>query len=224
MPQQTWRIIGAITLLIGLASLIITTPMQWALTAGGGDPARVAATHPDAWTVMGLFAVLGPAVWIIGVLTVARSANGRGWLLSTIGGLIASLALACGVGHLAVYFTLLGDLTGAGLQQSTIRAVLSADGANPISTTLLLVFLAGFTIGPVLLSVGLRRAGLVPVWLPVAAVIAGVANFAGGPVAGSIQLVMLIATYLPMARVLQRANPESTTTRAGSADDNRLRV
>lgn len=206
MPQHTWRIIGAIALVFGLASLIITTALQWALAAGAGDPASIATAHPSAWMAIGLLAVFGPGVWIIGILAVTTSTRGRGWIFSTIGGSVTAVALAAGVGHLAVYFALAGDLAGANVADAAVRAVTAADNADPMSTTLLLVFLAGFTIGPVLLCIGLRRAALVPVWLPVAAVIAGVANFAGGPIAGSVQLVMLAATYLPMARLLLRTD------------------
>jgi len=206
MPQHTWRIIGAVALVFGLASLIITTALQWALAAGAGDPASIATAHPSAWMAIGLLAVFGPGVWIIGILAVTTSTRGRGWIFSTIGGSVTAVALAAGVGHLAVYFALAGDLAGANVADAAVRAVTAADNADPMSTTLLLVFLAGFTIGPVLLCIGLRRAALVPVWLPVAAVIAGVVNFAGGPIAGSVQLVMLAATYLPMARLLLRTD------------------
>lgn len=131
------------------------------------------------------------------IVAVTALARQRGWVLTTVGGVASILALTCGVGHLALAFGLPADAAAAASSEREVTALLSADSANPLSTSLLLVFLVGFTIGPILLTIGLRRAGLVPVWLPVAAVIAGIANFAPGVFAGAVQLTALTATYLP---------------------------
>lgn len=81
------------------------------------------------------------------------------------------------------------------MESATAQAVASADDSSVISTVLLVLFLIGFSLGPIVLTVGLRRARLVPVWSPVAAVVAAVANFVGGPVAGIVQVLALLATF-----------------------------
>lgn len=204
MSVRTWRTIGAIGIMLGLASLLITIPLQWVLSPGGGSPTSLVSAHRAAWTTMSLLAVFGPAVWITGIVTVTALARERGWVLATIGGLVTTVALGSGIGHLGIYVGLLGDLAGARLSERAVNAVLAADNANPVSSSLLLIFLVGFTLGPIVLTIGLRRARLVPVWLPVAAVIAGVANFMPGPAAGMVQMVALAATYVPLVVLLVR--------------------
>jgi hypothetical protein len=226
MALRTWRIIGAIGLLLGLGSLLIVTPLQWAWGQASA-PTVVASAHPHTWALAGVLAVFGPAAWVLGIVAVTALARHRGWVLTTVGGVASILALTCGVGHLALAFGLPADAAAAASSEREVTALLSADSANPLSTSLLLVFLVGFTIGPILLTIGLRRAGLVPVWLPVAAVIAGMANFAPGVFAGAVQLTALTATYLPLTIVLVRAaragDPSATESARpapeASADD-----
>jgi hypothetical protein len=49
-----------------------------------------------------------------------------------------------------------------------------------------------------------RLSRLVPVWVPVAAIVMVVANFVGGIPAGIVQLVAVIATFVPMVVLLAR--------------------
>jgi len=211
--QRTWRAIGAVGTALGLLSLMITTPLQWVL-GSGADPTAGIAAHPTMWRITSLLGVFGPAVWIAGIVVLTGIVRARGWTLTTLGGIVTALALAAGVGHLGGYFALLGDLAHSGADTSTATALLTADGANLASTALLIVFLVGFTLGPIVLTIGLRRARLVPIWLPVAAVIAGVANFVGGPIAGTVQLIALALTYIPLIIVMLKA-PASGPAAAG---------
>jgi hypothetical protein len=70
-----------------------------------------------------------------------------------------------------------------------------------------MLFLIAFGLGPILLTVGLRRGGLVAVWVPVAAIVATVANFVGGMVAGGVQLAALALTFVPLIVILARPRP-----------------
>jgi hypothetical protein len=126
------------------------------------------------------------------------------WSITTIGGYLTGAGLIAGVGHLALFFGLIADAAGAGLDSDTGRALLQADDASVISTVLLYGFLVGFSLGPILLTIGLRLARLVPVWVPVAAIVMVVANFVGGIPAGIVQLVAVIATFVPMVVLLAR--------------------
>lgn len=82
--------------------------------------------------------------------------------------------------------------------------LLQADGASTLSNVLLYGFLAGFSLGPILLTIGLRLAKLVPVWVPVAAIVMVVANFIGDIPAGAVQLLAAIETFRPMVVLLLR--------------------
>jgi hypothetical protein len=204
---KAWRWIGATGIALGLASFVATTILQWVLQADSPTPGDAVASHPVVWTAASLLAVLGPLVWSAGVAAVTLQVRERGWVLTTIGGILTGLGLVAGVGHLALYFGLFSDLAAGGADSATVRAVSAADDSSAVSTVLLVLFLVGFSLGPIVQTAGLRRARLLPVWVPVAALVAAVANFVGGPVAGIVQLIALLATFVPMTVLLLRREP-----------------
>jgi hypothetical protein len=215
MARRTWNRIGAAGIALGLASFIAAAVIQWMLPTSGDSPIGTIVADPGIWTLVSILAVFGPLAWAVGMLVTMLAVEGRGWVLTTIGALVSAIGFISGVGHLGLFFGLWGDLAAAVADPDTARAVMAADGASAVSTAMLLVFLAGFTVGPVLLTLGLRRARMVGVWVPVAAVVAGVAGFAPGVVAGIVQLVALLAVFIPLiallvrdARVPQRAADE----------------
>jgi len=205
--ERSWRVMGTVAIAIGLVSFVVSNVLQWSLESGGESPSAVISAQPTAWLIAGISAVLGPLFWAGGLLVVVGLVRERGWVLTTIGGLVSAIGLAVGVGHLALFFGLYGDLAAAGISDSAAKAVLGADNANALGTLLLIVFLVGFCLGPIVLTVGLRRARLVPVWLPVVALVAAVANFVGGPVAGILQLIALLVVFVPIAVLLVRPGP-----------------
>jgi len=215
--QLTWRRLGAVGILLGLASLIVTTILQWSLEADTASPTAAAADHPGLWLLCGLLAVLGPLAWAAGVSVLAMQVRDRGWVLTTVGCAATALAFGIGAAHLSLFFGLFADLAGAGADQGAVEAILLADDSSPLTAVLLWSFLVGFSLGPIVLMIGLRRARRVPIWVPVAALIAAVANFAGGTIAGIVQLAALLATFVPVALLLLR-RAEPTTATAGSAD------
>lgn len=202
--NTVWRRIGAAGIALGLASFVATTILQWVLQSDSPTPGDAVHAHPVGWTIASLLAVLGPLVWSAGIAAVTAQVRERGWVLTTIGGALTGLGLVAGVGHLALYFGLFGDLAGGGADAATVQAVSAADDASAVSTVLLVLFLIGFSLGPIVLTAGLRRAGLLPVWVPVAALVAAVANFVGGPVAGIAQILALLAAFVPMVVLLLR--------------------
>jgi len=205
--ERSWRVIGAVAIALGLVSFVLSNVLQWTLEAGGDSPSAVISAQPSAWLTAGISAVLGPLLWAGGLLVVIGLVRERGWVLTTIGGIVAAVGLAAGVGHLALFFGLYGDLAAAGSSDSAAKAILNADNSNALGNLLLIVFLVGFCLGPIVLTVGLRRARLVPVWLPVVALVAAVANFVGGPVAGILQLIALLVVFVPLAVLLVRPGP-----------------
>jgi hypothetical protein len=213
----TWRIVGAASLALGLASFILTTVLQWILQAADPSATMLQAIgkNPGLWLTMSLAAVLGPMVWTAGIIPVTALVCGRGWVLTTIGGYLTGIGLVAGVGHLALYFGLNGDLAASGLDASAVVAVSTADDRAVLANLLLTLFLIAFSLGPILLTVGLRRARLVPVWVPVAGIVATVANFVGGVAAGGVQLAALAFTFVPLIVILARPRP----ARLGLPDD-----
>jgi hypothetical protein len=215
--ERSWRVMGVIAIALGLVSFVLSNVLQWTLESGGDSPTAVISANPSAWLVAGFSAVLGPLLWAGGLLVVIGVVRERGWVLTTVGGTISAIGLTAGVGHLALFFGVYGDLAAAGASHSATQALLDADNANPLGNLLLIVFLVGFCLGPVVLTVGLRRAALVPVWLPVIAVIAAVTNFVGGPVAGIVQLIALLVVFVPLAVLLVRPGPFLVGRRSADA-------
>lgn len=193
-------------MILGVASFIASTVIQWFVQPSNpaGTPIDIAKDNPSVWLLVSLLAVFGPLVWVAGIVSVTMLARAKGWTLSTLGGYITGIGLICGVGHLALFFGLMADAAGAGVDSNTGMALLQADEASVLSTVVLYGFLVAFSLGPVLLTIGLRRAKLVPVWVPVAAIILVVTNFLGGVPAGIVQVLALIATFVPMVVLLVR--------------------
>ena len=207
--ERAWRLLGALGMILGLASLVAATVIQWLIqpTDPSGTPVDVARENPAIWLLVGLLSVLGPLFWVAGIFAVTSRVTGRGWVLTTIGGSVTALGLISGVGHLALFFGLASDTAGAGVDSGTALSLLRADDAGAISNLLLYGFLVGFSLGPILLTIGLRLAKQVPVWVPVAAIVMVVANFVGGVPAGAVQLLAALLAFLPMVLVLMRREP-----------------
>lgn len=198
--SRVFRTVGAIGLIVGPLSLIVATALQWMLQAA--DPSAtvfdVVTHHHVLWLCVGLVSVFGPLVWLAGIPAVIGLAHERGWVLTTVGGCITATGLAAGIGHLSVYFGTYGVLAADSVSAHGRTALVRSADAEPLSGVLLVVFLIGFSLGPIILTIGLRRAKVVAVWVPVAAIVMTVANFVGGPVAGIVQLCALVVVFVPI--------------------------
>lgn len=204
--ERFWRIAGILGMTLGVLSLVAATVIQWFVQPGdpSGTPIDIARENPGLWLLTGLLGVLGPLAWVAGIVSVTMLARTKWWSITTIGGYLTAAGLIAGVGHLALFFGLITDAAGAGLDADAGLSLLRADDASVLSNVLLYGFLVGFSLGPILLTVGLRLAKLVPVWVPVAAIVMVVANLVGGIPAGIVQLVAVAATFGPLAILLAR--------------------
>jgi hypothetical protein len=200
------RVIAAVGLVLGPASLIVGNIVQWTLQPSGSEPTAVdvAAQFPTAWLIVGLLSVFGPIAWLVGLPAVAALARGRGAVLTSLGVLVTAIGLAAGVGHLAAYFSGYGSMAASGLSASELKPLVQAADAEPIANALLMVFLVGYALGPIVLTIGLRVAHRVAVWVPIAAIITAAASFLGGPIAGAVQLVTLVLVWAPIVIAVTR--------------------
>lgn len=197
MSTRLDKTIALTALAVGPATLIITNITQWMLQPTGPDPTATsaAAQFPTAWLVMGVLSVFGPLVWLAGLSAVADLVTGRGRAVTRIGALVTGAGLAAGIGHLAAFFGVYAAIAGAGLPAEGVSAMESAADAEPLGNILLVVFLVCSSLGPIVLTIGLRIAHRVGVWVPIAAALTAGANLFGGPVAGVVQLVALAAAW-----------------------------
>jgi hypothetical protein len=198
------RIAATVALSAGVLSLIATTLLQWTVQPAtpNATPADVAAQFPAVWAVMGLLAVFGPVLWLAAVP--AMRMPGRGAALTAIGAGVTGLGLAAAIGHLALFFGLFGTIAAAGVGGAEVARLGAGSDADLLTGVLLYVFLVAFAVGPILLTLGLRISRIVAVWVPVAALVTAVASMLGGPIAGTVQLVALLATWVPVAVAILR--------------------
>ncbi|HET8928769.1 MAG TPA: hypothetical protein VFN24_13200 [Microbacterium sp.] len=207
MSTTFGRVVAVTALIVGPLSLIAGNIAQWLLQPAGAAPTAVdvAAQFPAAWLTIGLLGVFGPIVWLAGIPATAALAPRRGALVTRVGALITGAGLAAGIGHVALFFGLYGALAQAGLDTGAVGAMAAAADQEMLGNILLYAFLIGFSLGPIVLTVGLRIAGAVAVWVPIAAVITAGANLFGGPIAGIVQLIALVLVWAPLTIAVARS-------------------
>lgn len=200
------RAVAVIAVIAGPLTLIATSVAQWMLQPTGAHPTPVDAAmqFPASWLFIGILAVLGPLVWTAGLPAAALLCTGRGALLARIGALVTGAGLIAGVGHLSLFFGAYNAIAEAGLDPAAAKHMIAATDQEPLGNALLVLFLVCYSIGPVLLSLGLRMARRVPVWTPVAAVVTAGATLFGGPIAGVVQLAALAALWGAVAVAVVR--------------------
>ncbi|MGN6301916.1 MAG: hypothetical protein ACTHN8_12595 [Angustibacter sp.] len=159
--------------------------------------------HTGPWLAAGLLALVSAALLLVGALSVARLAPARGRRLTAVGsGLLAAGAVAS-VGHTVGYFGTYAQYADSGLDASTLNALSQAN--DVLGGVTIAVFMLGLLLGPVLLTIGLRRAAAVPIWVPVAAVVFVVAGAVGGVAAGVVGLVAGLASLGVVGFTMTRA-------------------
>lgn len=204
------RSIAVTALVLGPVSLIGVTLAQWMLqrTNQGAGPLDLASGHPSQWSVIAAASVLGPVVWLAGLPAVSALPTDRGRRLTLVGALLTGAGLAAGIGHLALVFGTFSTLAAAGLSPQEAAQVAQAADVDWLGNALLVTFLVGYAVGPLLLALGLRKARLVPVWAPLAAVLTAAATLFGGPLAGIVQVLALIALWGAVVRAVIRVHPD----------------
>lgn len=233
---------GTATLVAGNLLALVNEPADGSFAA----MLAMVSGGPGLWLLAATLAIAGPLLWLPGLIAAgalpgaARAARSlpagelpdrslpaenpaaanrgpqRGRTLAGLGSLLLAAGMAVGVGHFALFFGVLGSAADSGLPAGTIEQLVTAEDGYVLGTVLLWVFLAGLTLGTLLLCVGLRMARAVPVWVPVAALAFAVTNFMGGPVATVVGAAALLATFVPMGLALRAvarnaADPEATT-------------
>lgn len=208
MSAQLGKTVAVVALVVGPLTLIAANIIQWTLHPSGASPTAtdVAAQFPTVWLTVGLLSVFGPMIWLAGLPRITALAGRRGALTTKVGVLLTGLGFAAAIGHLAVFFGLYSAIARSGLDATATQQMESAADKEPLGTILLAVFLVCYSLGPIILTVGLRMAHRVGVWVPIAAIITAAANLFGGPVTGVIQLAALAGVWGAIAVAVARAD------------------
>jgi hypothetical protein len=151
--------------------------------------------HAGAWTLAGLLAVASALLLLAGVAAAGRSVTGRGAALTVLGSGLTVAGLLGSLIHTAGYYGFYGVYAKSGADAGAIHAIDSASGSYPLFGVGIGLFMVGMLLGPILLTIGLRRAGVVPVWVPIAAVVFAVSSSVNGAAAGVVGLIAALLTF-----------------------------
>jgi hypothetical protein len=162
-------------------------------------------------TASALLTILGFALLTPGLLTVVATIRGRGATLATVGG---GLVVLGGVGMAVLaavdLSTLAATHVSAGAPMTSFVHQMDVSPGILVLTPLAVV---GYLIGPFLVTLAARRAGVIPRWLPWATlavlVLQPVAAGAGGPdvtrVVDAVFQVALIVLFWRLSTYVARA-------------------
>lgn len=159
---------------------------SWALTSA-------VHTHLGLWLVAGLLELLSALLLVPGAMGARWLAPVRGAALTTIGSVLMVIGAIASIGHTIGYYGVFAMFAESGLDAASVNQVAAANGL--LDGVVIALFMLGLLVGPVLLTVGLRRAGAVPIWVPVLAVVFVVTANVNGVVAGLVGLAAALAAF-----------------------------
>lgn len=180
------------------------TPSATAVTAAVGS-------HSGIWLVAGLLSVTAAFCLLPGVGGLLASTSGRGARTTTVGALMVGAGGLAMVGHTVAFYAPYALYAKAHTSASEVTALDRASESYPLLIALIVVFVVGMALGPVVLLIGLRRARRVPVWAVVASVVFAASGSTGGVAVGVLGIAAALATFLPAARSLTVAGATRAT-------------
>lgn len=181
-----------------------------------GDVRRI-HDHPGLWQLAVLLAGVSVLVFIPGLGAIIGLVSDRGLVLTRVGTLMVGAGLLGSIGHLMGYYGSYGLFDKAALDPAAIRAFYDAGEAYPPLLGFIAVFIVGLLFGILVLTVGLRRARVVPIWTVVTGLVVFVTANAGGVLAGVVGLVAWVATLTPVALAVMRTTDDTQPTLSDQA-------
>lgn len=178
-------------------------------TPSATDVTAAVAQHSGAWLAAGLLSVAAAFALVPGLTAVVATARGRGGRATTVGALMVAAGALASVGHAVAFYSPYALFARTGASAADVAALDGASESYPMLVVLIVLFMVGMVIGPVVLFVGLRRARRVPVWAVVAAVVFVASGSTSSVLAGAVGVVASLAAFVPAARSLLVAPPLS---------------
>lgn len=153
------------------AGLLIAQALLPTSTSDAADQVAVAAAHRGAELGSAVAFLVAGALLVLCVAASNRMQLDRGRTLVRIGLVVTGIGALWPVAGRAVFNAILVALTGAGHGSASVTAVHAI--SNSAAFALFLPALLAFLAGPLLLALGLRRAGALQIW-PAVLWVAGV--------------------------------------------------
>ena len=197
----TLLVVGALTFTVGDLVRRLVEP--------SGSPKAVDITHAvgqhhGAWLLAGFLGLVAGLCLAPALLTLIPSAGARGSRVTTTGALMASVGAMASIGHTIAFYSPYSLFADARVPGTEVTAIDKASESSPLLIALIVLFIAGMMLGSIVLFVGLRRAGRVPIWSVVAVVVFVACGSTGGVVPGVIGIIAAAAAFVPAAKNLLR--------------------
>lgn len=210
-----------IALIVGAAAFAVADLIRRIILPDGLDTAGMidaVSSHSGAWLVAGLLALAAPVLMLPGIAGATRAVTERGRVLTRIGGAAVILGLLAAIGHAVAFYGMAALYARTSLNSADAARFEDASNAYPLFVVLIVLFIVGLLLGPILLTLGLRRARTVQIWVPVVAIIFGVSGSVGGVPAGVVGVVAALATFVPIAVPALTRAAAPTTAPPAAAD------
>lgn len=193
-------------LLMGIAMAIDLTPG----TDSTQELLAAVAEQPDRWLLTGTLFLLSGLAWIAVGAALLRICRGLSRLV-----VVGAVLLAAGGAALALLDAAGTYLPAVALSTATVEqqiAIVEEVETTPVLLVIEVVHIAGWALGLVLVTVGMLRSRIVPVWVPVLTLLgfAGMLVFAGG-VAILVAAALLLVGMMGMAVRLPQAAPAAAS-------------
>jgi hypothetical protein len=160
------------------------------------------AEHQGMWFAAGALELFSALLLVAGAIGVMALVRARGRVLTGVGAALLATGAIASTGHTIGYYGTYAAYAESGLDAGTLdRLASTGDALGGIAIGL---FMLGMLVGPLVLTVGLRRAGAVPIWVPVLAVVFVVAGAVSGVAAGVVGLLAGLASLGSVGLMLLR--------------------
>jgi hypothetical protein len=211
MSSQKMTRVCAVGLVLGPLMFTLGDVLRRVVDQDAGSSATgltaAVADKPGLWLAAALLSALAPVAFLPGVAAIVVTARGRGSVPTLVGGILLGLGLLASVGHAVAFYAPYALYERAGTSDAALKALDDASESYPLLVLLIVVFIAGLVLGPIVLLIGLRMAGRVPIWAVVAGVVFAVAGGSGGVALGIVGVVAALVAFVPAAQSLRATEP-----------------
>lgn len=129
------------------------------------------AGKSSTWTFATLLGLLAAVLFVPAVVGMVHLTRDRGVVLGHVGGALALLG-AVGYACHQMLFVVLGEMARMeGQREAVISVGKQLDSSATIGIIAMLMFLLSLSLGLILLTIGLYRARIVPIWVPICIVL-----------------------------------------------------
>lgn len=213
--QRTF--VGA-ALILGVAAFSIGDVLR-RVVEGPADASTASVTaavrdRPGLWLVAGLLEVIAALLLVPGAIGARQLAVERGRVATTIGAGLVVVGAIASMGHTIGYYGSYAGYAAGGLDAGTVDRLERTD--DLLGGVVIALFMLGLMVGTVVLTIGLRRAGVVPVWVPVLALVFVVSGAMPGLGAGLVGLLAGLGSLGFVGAVVLRT-PSSVAVEMPSA-------